>query len=441
MKYLKNSSKSDLKQRISQVLLLMNKLDNKLTNVERSYIFNELKVLKEKYVRTRYRNIRAQVIERIVKISNDLYNKQKQDTRRLFHDQAYFGLRDLKYLFEEDNNDYEAIFVRSALDGRFEEYEISFSRQVLSLKEYLTMICLPLKKLIDEKQKSNKLEHNVQLRVLAVFTKVNNESERQVQYIDFDNLKLGNGDNTERFIKEIYDLLLQNFEQKENSLRGSKFVFSGIDLILIQFLELKLRRDGSYIPTPERINVKKAIINHKNTKDERCFAYSIIVSIHFEEIGKNSHRTSKLKPFIDNYDWTDIIFPSKQKDWDKFEINNKDVLLNILSAHETKNKINIIRVSKFNRKRKLQVILFMIPTKSNKSHYVSVKRLSRLCRGLFSHNYGDLCCLNGSGYDYHFIIKELAKKVDRLECTDENSEKYITFKAIFNGNKETYKLK
>ena len=120
MKYLKNDFKSDLKQRINHVLLLMTKLDNKLTNVERSYIFNELKQLKEKYVRTRNRNIRMQVIERIVKITNDLYNKQKQHTR-LLHDQAYFGVRDLKYLFEEDNNDYEAIFVKSALDGRFEE--------------------------------------------------------------------------------------------------------------------------------------------------------------------------------------------------------------------------------------------------------------------------------------------------------------------------------
>ena len=44
-----------------------------------------------------------QVIERTVKITNDLYNKQKQDTR-LLHDQEYFGLRDLKYLFEEGNN-------------------------------------------------------------------------------------------------------------------------------------------------------------------------------------------------------------------------------------------------------------------------------------------------------------------------------------------------
>ena len=40
------------------------------------------------------------------------------------------------------------------------------------------MIYLPLKKLIDGKQKSTKLEYKVQLRVVAVFTKVNNESER-----------------------------------------------------------------------------------------------------------------------------------------------------------------------------------------------------------------------------------------------------------------------
>ena len=118
MKYLKNDFKSDLKQRINHILLLMTKLDNKLTNVDRSYIFNKLKVLKQKYVRTRNRNIRMQVIERTVKITNDLYNKQKQNTR-LLHDLAYFGVRDLKCLVEEDNNDYEAIFVKSALDGRF----------------------------------------------------------------------------------------------------------------------------------------------------------------------------------------------------------------------------------------------------------------------------------------------------------------------------------
>ena len=35
---------------------------------------------------------------------------------------------------------------------------------------------------------------------------------------------------------------------------------------------------------------------------------------------------------------------------------------------------------------------------------------------------------NGSTYDYHFIIKELAREFKYyLECLGENTEKYITF--------------
>ena len=35
---------------------------------------------------------------------------------------------------------------------------------------------------------------------------------------------------------------------------------------------------------------------------------------------------------------------------------------------------------------------------------------------------------NGSNYDYHFIIKEFANKIERkLECLGENTEKYKKF--------------
>ena len=35
---------------------------------------------------------------------------------------------------------------------------------------------------------------------------------------------------------------------------------------------------------------------------------------------------------------------------------------------------------------------------------------------------------NGSTYDYHFIIKQLAKESDGVfKCLGENTEKYITF--------------
>ena len=54
---------------------------------------------------------------------------------------------------------------------------------------------------------------------------------------------------------------------------------------------------------------------------------------------------------------------------------------------------------------------------------------------------------NGSTYDYHFIINNLAKEFDgQLECLGENKEKYITFsvpisKELDNGKTITYKLK
>ena len=57
---------------------------------------------------------------------------------------------------------------------------------------------------------------------------------------------------------------------------------------------------------------------------------------------------------------------------------------------------------------------------------------------------------NGSTYDYHFIIKELAKEFDgNFECLGENTEKFITFsvpikKEIRNKDKIieiTYEIK
>ena len=54
---------------------------------------------------------------------------------------------------------------------------------------------------------------------------------------------------------------------------------------------------------------------------------------------------------------------------------------------------------------------------------------------------------NGSNYDYHFIIKELAEEFKgQIECLGENSEKYITFsvpikKENEDGETITYKIK
>ena len=101
---------------------------------------------------------------------------------------------------------------------------------------------------------------------------------------------------------------------------------------------------------------KSATINSKNN-DNECFQYSITVALNHQNIGNHPERISNIKPFIDQYNWEGIDFPSRIKDWKKFERNNKTIALNILFIpHDTKT-INLAYKPKYNRKRENQVVL------------------------------------------------------------------------------------
>ena len=265
---------------------------------------------------------------------------------------------------------------------------------MMSIREYLKTIYLPLKKLIDKKQQLINDEQKITIRIMVVFVKINNPLDRYIKYIDSDGLILRKGDDTHKFINKLFKSLLKSYDKETDALKGSNLVFDGIDLTLVQFIKIKLKRGGSYIPTLNWISVKKATINPKNTKDDYCLAYSIVACIHNNEIDHHPDRISKLKPFIKKYNWNDISFPTEQKDWDKFERTNKDIALNILSAYSTKKKINIVKTSKHNNRRKHKVILLIISDEDNNSHYICVKNLKALCRDVFLNNHGDYYCLN-----------------------------------------------
>ena len=126
-----------------------------------------------------------------------------------------------------------------------------------------------------------------------------------------------------------------------------------------------------------------------------CFAYAIIAALHYEEINYNPERISKLKRYINNYNWKDIKFPSTKKDWTTFEKNNANIALNILSASSTEKTLHTIRRSIYNNTRNKQVNLLMITNNTNNNwHYTTIKSISTLFRGITSNNHGDLYCLN-----------------------------------------------
>ena len=80
-------------------------------------------------------------------------------------------------------------------------------------------------------------------------------------------------------------------------------------------------------------------------------------SLNYQKIKSNPERISKIKPFIDQYNWKVIVFPSHSKDWKKLESNNKSIALNILYVPHNTEKIRHAYQSKYNLNRENQVIL------------------------------------------------------------------------------------
>ena len=66
------------------------------------------------------------------------------------------------------------------------------------------------------------------------------------------------------------------------------------------------------------------------TIEDIFFQNALNDSLDYQKIKKNSQKISKLKPYINQYNWRDIKFPSDKEDWKTFEQNNKEIALNIL---------------------------------------------------------------------------------------------------------------
>ena len=174
-------------------------------------------------------------------------------------------------------------------------------------------------------------------------------------------------------------------------MRGSDFEFNGINFFYYNFNKTSIYGGGSYIDFPKWLKDKKSTINSKNN-DYKCFQYSATLALNLNRINKDSQRISKIKPFINNYNWKDIDFPPTNKDWKKFESNN-EVGLNILYVLNGTKKINIAYRSKYNLTYDKQIILLMI-TDGEKWHYLVAKNLSVLLKGITSTHMKDFYCLN-----------------------------------------------
>ena len=168
-----------------------------------------------------------------------------------------------------------------------------------------------------------------------------------------------NGSDTYEIIEGLFESFLQKYEENlQEKMKGSDFEFDGVNFLYYDFNKISINRGGSYIDSPKWIKNKRSTINPTNN-DYKCFQYAVTLALNLDKIKKDQQAISKIKPFIDQYNWSDIDFPSASKDWKKIELNN-EIALNILYVPYNTKKIHVAYKSKHNLTREKQVILLMI---------------------------------------------------------------------------------
>ena len=110
---------------------------------------------------------------------------------------------------------------------------------------------------------------------------------------------------------------------------NSRFRFDEVLFLDVNFHWLNLTRGSSYLPLPDWIAKKKAIINPQND-DEECFKWAVITA---SVIVKDPQCVSNLSNFTDNYNWSGLKFPVPIKDIGVFETKN-DILVNVLATED-----------------------------------------------------------------------------------------------------------
>ena len=169
---------------------------------------------------------------------------------------------------------------------------------------------------------------------------------------------------------QIVDGMTANmkFQIENPALLNSRFVFDEFLYLDVNFHQLNLTRGSSYLPLPDWLARKKAIVNPHND-DEECFKCSVIAA---ENAGmKDPQRVSNLRKFTDNYDWSGLEFPVSIKDIGKFETRN-NISVNVLAVEGRD-----IYIHRKGRRMGPEISLFMV-SEDGIWHYTAIKSLSRL---------------------------------------------------------------
>ena len=298
-------------------------------------------------------------------------------------------IRDFRFFYEPEEDYYEPRKTKGAFGGNYVKYESNGDiDDVSSIEGYLNKIRPYLRDILDKHKNGWK----IQLAVEITFSSVGKKDSKEFYpiYMHSDNSKVYIGSETSMVVDDLLKSLLNTYQLSlKRKMKKNNLTYDRVRAFYHKLHKISINRSGgSYTDSPDWIKNKKATINPKNKNDDKCMQYAISIASNHKQIKKDPQRISKIKDFVNKYNWKDINFPSHRKDWNTFEKNNESIALNIFYVPYNTKQVRPTYVSKHNCDRENQVILLMI-TDGKNWHYLPVKKLPELFRGITSKHVGD----------------------------------------------------
>ena len=184
---------------------------------------------------------------------------------------------------------------------------------------------------------------------------------------------------------------------------GSGWYFKEVVNLEIHTVDYNPIKGSSYIPLPDWISNKKAILNIQN-KDEKCFLWCILRYLHPNE--KDAIRLTDLKKYENSLNTEGINFPMKLKHISIFEKLNPSLPgINVFSVNDNK-KFYPLRMADKDCQNTIDLFFY---EEDGVSHYSLIKNFTRLVKWLITSS------KNGSVYICkkcfsHFTKYELLQK-------------------------------
>ena len=176
-------------------------------------------------------------------------------------------------------------------------------------------------------QKSNTWK--IQLKIAAIFICSKDVDEERVMHSKSGNTELMPYDNANEVVNELFELLLSRYQiGLETSIKWSDFVVDSVQLLYYKCHKINFKRGRTYIDSSARTKKKE-----KQIWIMKLINVYSIASSH-DTIERDPQRISKIKTFINKYNWNRIKYPSKIDDWKAFEESNPTIALNILYIKE-----------------------------------------------------------------------------------------------------------